>query len=324
MRRIILWYNANRKSIWKMIGVIVAAILVLQLVRFIWKQNQINQQQVQTQNIDKTNEIIDKFNSLTLEENKSPITGQEITTGQTKALEVLDQFMTYCNNKQINEAYNLLSADCKNEMYPTVQHFKNSYYNTAFAGKKKNINIENWTGNIYKIKYMEDALSTGVYTTQNTIQDYITLTHDNEKQIKLNINNYIGKQEVNKQLEAYGIKIKVVEKDTYMGYETYTFEITNNSDNPILMNDINNIDCMYLEDANGIKYNAYMHELSEAELKLALKETKTLKVKYYNQYSSMKKINKIVFSKVILKHNAYVNYRNPGYYKDYGVIQINL
>ena len=109
-----------------------------------------------------------------------------------------------------------------------------------------------------------------------------------------------------------------------MDYETYTFEITNNSDNTILLNSSNNTDTMYLEDKNEIQYFAYTHELSEAELKLASKETKKIKIKYYNKYSSTRKIENIVFSKIILNYYAYVNYQNVGYYRDYGVIQIDI
>lgn len=321
MKRIIIWYNANRKSIWKTIGVIVIAYVTLQLVQYIWKQNQIKPNNTNVPNIDQINDIQNKLNSVTLGEDKSTISGEKITNEQVSALEVIDTFVNYCNNNKINEAYSLLSEECKNEMYPRVEDFKNGYYNVIFSDKK-NVSVENWTKNIYKVKYMNDALSTGIYEQENTIQDYITVVMDKEK--KLNINNYVGKQEIGKETEAYGIKVKLVEKDTYMDYETCTFEVTNNSNNPILLNDNNNMDCMYLEDTNGIKYTAYIHELAEAGLNIPLKTTKRVKIKYYNRYSSNKTIKKVVFSKVILKYNAYANYQNPGYYTDYGIIEINL
>lgn len=323
MKRIILWYNANRKTIWKIIGVVVVAIVVLQLVQYIWKQKKITENEI-TQSTNHTSDINSKLNSITLQEDKSVISGEKVSNGQASSLETLDTFIEYCNNNKITEAYNLLSEDCKKEMYPKVENFKNSYYNAIFSGKKKNISVENWTGNIYKVKYINDALSTGIYETENTIQDYITLTTDSEGNTKLNINNYIGKQEIGKEINAYDIKVKVIEKHTYMDYETYVFEVTNNSNAVILMNDNNNMDTMYLQDGNEIKYNAYTHEIAEANLKIGLKETKNVKIKYYNKYSSNKKIQKVVFSKVILDYNAYINYQNPGYYKNYGTIQITL
>ena len=83
---------------------------------------------------------------------------------------------------------------------------------------------------------------------------------------------------------------------------------------------------MYLEDKNGIKYYAYKHEISEAELNLLSKETKKINIKYYNKYSSSKSINSIVFSRIILNHAAYINYKkiNMGFYQDYGILKIIL
>ena len=322
MNRIILWYNANRKSIWKIIGVVVIVIIVIQLFRYLWKQNEIIQGNKVLKNTNDNTQII--LNSIGLQDKESVITGEKISNGQVNLLEVLDTFVDYCNNNQITKAYNLLSEDCKNEMYPTEESFKKGYYNTIFLGKKRNITVENWTKNIYKVKYMEDALSTGIYTTENAIQDYITIKSDEQGNIKLNINSFIGKQDIDIEKEVYGIKVKVIEKHTYMDYETYTFEITNNSNNIILINDSNNTESMYLQDTNELKYTAYTHELSETELKLALKETKKVTIKYYNKYSSSKRIKNIVFDKVILNYSAYANYQNPGYYRNYGTIQISL
>lgn len=321
MRGIIHWYNANRKLIWRIIGISIITIVVLQLVRFLWKQSE----ESQTGNIIiSSNSLETSLNSITLEEEKSVVTGENISEGQTSLLKVLDEFVYFCNDNNINKAYNLLSDDCKSQMYPTVQEFKNNYYNKIFSGKAKNISVENWVGNIYKVKFLDDALSTGIYNTENTIQDYITLTKDNEGNIKININNYIGKQEINVQKNDRNFNVKVIEKQKYMDYEIYTFEITNNLNTVVLLNDLNNLDTMYLEDSNNIKYYAYTHELSEAELKLNSRETKKISIKYYNKYSSSKNINNIVFTRIILDYNAYANYQNVGYYDNYGTMNISL
>ena len=60
-------------------------------------------------------------------------------------------------------------------MYSTKEKFETNYYNKIFGKNKKNVSVENWINNIYKVTFLEDALSTGVYTTQNNVQDYITI-----------------------------------------------------------------------------------------------------------------------------------------------------
>ena len=322
MKGIILWYNANRKTIWKIIGVVVVAIIGLQLIQYIWQQR--NKQNTYITDTNEVDVIGSRLNTITMRESKSVVTGETITQGQASALTTLDTFVKYCNENKINEAYNLLSDECKNEMYPKVENFKQSYYNAIFAGGKKSISAENWLGNIYKVQFVNDALSTGVYDKQSTIQDYITLVGDEQGNIKLNINNYIGRHEINKEIERYNIKTKVIEKNMYMDYETYTFEITNNSGAVVLLNDNKMTDTMYLEDKNNLKYTAYTQEIPQVNLQIGLNETKRVTIKYYNKYSSNRSIQKIVFGQVVLDYNAYKNYLNPGYYKNYGIIEIDL
>jgi len=320
MYKIIRWYNQNRKKVWKMIGIFMLVIIVIQMADKITEQNQNNT----LNNISNIQEETVNLDQITINDNKSVITGDTLSNTQKNVIEVIDDFVAYCNNKQINEAYNLLSEDCQKEMYPTVAIFQENYYNNVFKGTIKNISAENWVGNIYKIKFMEDALSTGIYNAENGIQDYITGVENEENEIKLNINSYIGKEEINSQNEDNDVEIKVLEKHQYIDFETYVFEVKNNTDNTILLNDLNNEDTMYLEDQNNIKYTAYMHELSEGELKVFSKQTKRLTVKFYNRYGSRKKIENVTFLKIILNYSAYSNFNNIGYYRDYGTIQINL
>jgi len=321
MNTIIRWYSQYRKKIWRIIGVFAIVIIVVQMMQWISVQG-LKRKTGSTIDIGKNEEI--DINESTLVNDKSSVTGEKITKSQKNIVETIDEFIEYCNNKQISEAYNLLSEDCKNEMYPTVNVFEELYFNKIFFGKTKNISAENWVGNIYKIKFIENALATGGNNTGEAMQDYITGEQDEEGNIRLNINGYIGKEEINQQTENYGIKIKVSEKHKYMNFETYVFQITNKTDNTILLNSRDSLEAMYLEDKNNTKYTAYIHELSEAELKLIPGETKNVSIKYYNKHGSSKKIENIIFSKIILNYNFYSSMENNEYYNDYGKIQIKL
>ena len=321
MYRLIHWYNIHRKSIWKIIIIIIAVIAGIQLVSYVWRQtNSSNQNTTTTQNVSNSLEL----NSITLEETKSVVTGDSLSNNQISMLETLDTFVEYCNDGNIDEAYSLLSNDCKEQVYTTVDSFEENYYNNIFTGEKKSINVENWYGNIYKVEYIQDALSTGTYDTSRTIQDYITLIQDDDGNTKLNINSYIGKTELNVEETSYDITIKVVEKNTYMDYETYTFEIKNNTENTILMSNLDNLKDMYLLDSNELKYAAYTHELSEAELRFFAKETRNVTIKYYNKYSSSREITEVVFSNIILNYDDYSEYSSTTYYQDYATIEIDL
>lgn len=323
MDKVIRWYNTNRKAIWKVIGIAIVIIIAIQVWIHLWRENKYKEQADQvTQNSSTT--VGGNLNTIALSEDKSVVTGEAISSGQTGLLELIDTFITHCNNGKVNEAYELISNDCKKEMYPTVAYFKANYYDKVFKGKSKSVTTENWIKNIYKVKFADDALASGVYNESSIIQDYITVIQDEDGSQKLNINSYIGKQNINIEKEMININTKIIEKRQYMDFEKYVFEITNKTSNTILLNDADYLDQMYLQDKNGLKYNAYTNEITEAELTLRPGETRKVAIKYHNKYSSTREIRSIVFSRIILNYTAYASYQNPGLYGDYGTIQIDI
>ena len=132
------------------------------------------------------------------------------------------------------------------------------------------------------------------------------------------------KQQINKTQESNNVKIKVVETNVYFDYQSFTFEITNNGDTPILINDPSIDSTMYIEDKNGTQYQAYTHELSENDKKIQAGYTQTVTIKYYSRYSSNKIMKYVAFDRIILNYSAYSHYTNVGAYKDYGGIKIEL
>ena len=299
MHRIISWYNQNRRRVWTAILAIFIAALVWYAVIQISNERTDNEEgnisTTQTSKID-TNDL----NSITMQGQKSVISGDNITTTQ-KEISILDSFVEFCNNGRIQEAYNLLSDECKEEMYPNLKYFNESYYKKIFGNGNRNVTTENWIGNTYKVDFHEDALSTGRYSTDSTIQDYITIVKASDGNNKLNINNYLGRTKLDKTITNSNIDIKIVSRDSYMDYEYYTFEIKNNSDKAIALGDIDDLEATYLSDKNNLKYNAYMNEMTQNKLVVEPQQSTTLKIKYFNQYSSTREIKKLTF--LFLKFN---------------------
>ncbi len=302
-RRIVEWYIKNKKTIQIIIFIAIVVIIVNLIVKYLSK---LEIEKSDLENINEnisTEQKIGNYTDIYVKDDTSVITDEKITSSQITMLETIDKFFNYCNAKKIDEAYNLLSDECKEEVYSSIESFKSNYYDKIFNGNNKNITTECWNNNIYKVKIEDDALSSGVYTQNNTIQDYITIVQNKDEEIRLNINGYIGRKELNKETTTENITITTLKSDTFMDYQIYTFRITNNTDNTILLDDKNNIDNMYLEDENSNKYTAYINEISEEKLTISPGETKEIVIKYYNKYSSTKRIKNIVFNKIILNHN---------------------
>lgn len=324
MNKFIRWYNQNRKKVWKYIVIVVIFIGLIQLINYFYsKQNEKELRNADIQSITNTTMINDNLNSVRVDDANSSLTGNPISERQSTQVGIIDNFISFCNDGNLQEAYNLLTQECKEEMYPTIEKFQETYYNPVFENARKNVSVENWIDNIYKVNINEDFLSTGKYSKENTIQDYITVV-EKDGQYQLNINGYIGRKEIQKSKENANITIEVQEEDSYMDYREYKIKITNYSDNTIVLDDGVNIEAMYIEDDNGVQYSAYTHELSEAQLTISPRETRELKIKYYCRYGSEKRIDKLVFSRMILDNETYVTLQNKSFYNRYANFEIEI
>lgn len=326
MNRFMRWYNQNRKTVWKLIGIIVIVIIVIQLINHYYKvknEEELNNNS-QTQNTTTNSSINSNYNNVRVDDKNSVLSGSEISSSQEEQIKVIDTFVDYCNKGDVESAYQLLTDECKQEMYPQLDNFVNSYYNETFANSEKDASVENWTGNIYKVQIHDNMLATGKYSKETTKQDYITIIETEDEQYRLNINGYIERDEINKSKEDKQIKMTVKYADTYMDYAKYTIEITNNSNQTISLDDRANVESMYIRDDNGNHYPAYTHEINSAELQVSPRETKEVTIKYYSKYGSTKDINRLVFSKMILNYGAYEIFENKSLFNDYGVFEIEI
>ena len=194
------FYNQNRYMIWIIILILVAIIVLIQILNsFISKRNDIEES-------NKQNTVIKSSNN-NINENYSVITGQEV---KKEVSQVIDDFVYCCNNNEPEKAYALLSDECKKALYPTLDDFTTKYYQKLFKGNITYL-YQSWiTYNnkyTYKIDFIEDMLSTGK-ASNTSITDYYTIVKQNEA-YKLNINKFIGIENINKSTTRNNIKITI-------------------------------------------------------------------------------------------------------------------
>lgn len=283
------FYDQNRKGIWIAVIIIALFIICLQLINsFVADENKNN-----------TNSM--NLNSSTVNTGNRNFT---VTSGNTSALgesvskskveedsQLITTFFDNCNNENLEDAFNMLTDECKEEMFSTVDDLREYYYNNIFNGERKSFEIENWANNTYKVDIVPDMLATGKSNNGEVMQDYITVNEG-----KLNINNYIGRTTVEESKEQDGVTITVNYKDTYMDYEKYNITVQNEGDTEITLDSLENPDTMYIEDRNEVKYSSYNHEITKEQMKIAKGTTSTIEIRYYSTYVSTKDIRRIVFS----------------------------
>lgn len=314
MNRMIRFYNQNRKKLFVIGIIIVFLFILLQLFNNILKQRDENIKS--NINIIKNTNKIENENILISD--KSISNGKRLPDSKlNEDIDIIKKFIEFCNNKKFEEAYNLLTDECKEEMFLNLNDFVNIYYTSLFNGEEKNYTIENWSLNTYQVNFIGDILSTGKVDEVKNKQDYITIVNQGNNEYKININNYIGRTNINRQTEHENIKINIESKDTYNDYEIYNISVENNTNNIVLLDTGDNPKSVYLLDDKDMKYYFYNNEIVQNKLIIKDGLKSKLKVKFYNSYSSTRSIEQLIFSKVILNYNEYKELEDKTQYNFY-------
>lgn len=308
IHNLLRYYYQNKYKIWGVIAFIVLLILVIQVVNFMVTQmNGQDSNNHISSNISTSNTLINnKETNSYITGDTSAVTGEQInTTNLENARVIIENFISACNNGNIEEAYSYLSDDCKQELYTDVNQFKTLYYDAIFGGNKKNASIENWILNTYKVDITEDIMATGNANGIKT-QDYMTVVKNNDE-IKLNINSFVGIEEINKEQTVENIKFTILNIKTYVDYEEYELQVENNTGNRILLDSQQNTKSIYVQDDNETEYYSYSNEILSELLSINNGFSTRLTIKFYKSYSLDNPTNNIVFSDVILNYNDNIN-----------------
>lgn len=314
MNRFIRYFNQNRVRIIITILIVVFIIVLIQTINYILKQSQ--------PDIQPTNQTEIEDTSIPSE---SVITGEKIEKETTEVnTDIIKQFVEFCNNKQYENAYNLLSQDCKDELYNTLDSFISNYCNNIFTADMT-YNLELWYNAsntyTYRITYFENnILATGNINPSNNVEDYITIIKG-ENETKLNINSFIEKENVNStQTSENGeVTITVNNRYIYRNYERHLVTIKNNTDKTILLSEGTNSNDICLVDTNDVEYDSIMNEIPLVSLELAPGMERTLDIRFYKMYNLYRTIESVAFKRIILDKEAYE--QNAG---NAAIISINI
>lgn len=298
MNSIIRMWNQNRKKIIIIVLIVAFCFLVLQILNNIAKEN------IRKQNME------NKINNENISDKKLPttsiITGEKVNKQTTENnVKIIEEFSNMCNEGKIQEAYNLLTPNCKQALFETVEDFKNNYYDIIFK-ETRTTKIENYknsvTTNTYAVTFYEDIISTGNVGQANNYKDYITVEKDTNK---LNINSLITSKNIEKENTKSGIEVKALRQEIYIDYEIYKFEFQNNTQNTVLLDTLKNSKSIYILDRNGIKYGSFATEVASSLFELPMYTTKSFSIKFNKRYNPVDETKKIVFSDIILNYEQY-------------------
>ena len=314
------WYYENKGKIWIGILVMLAVVFFIQIVNNFNK----NKKEESSNKSSITQNTINNEISGKLEGTTSLISGSNsVNRNLEKHTSTIDTFIKHCNAGQIEDAYKLLTDECKEEVFPSLESFKNKYYNNVFK-TYKTYSIQNWLGNTYKLKLTEDALTTGkVSSNSSYLQEYVTVV-EKDSEYKLNINNYIGRTSINKNTTVNGITVNIESKETFMDYSEYTVRIQNTTDKTILLDNGKRTDTIYLLDENNVEEYVNTGEIIYSNLKLIPRENKKYTFKFSNSYSNTRVMRYLVFKNIIMDFDEYNETLDKNNYNKFTKITVSV
>ena len=301
MYKLIRFYNQNRAKIWIVIIAIIFIFVIIQLFNYAAKQQLEEDAKKATENTNNINKYEEKSESM--------VSGGRVDDMfQEEYGQLLDNFLSNCISGNYEQAYQLLSKSCKEELYPTVKSFQSDYCDGKFDTGKE-YDFQSWISDvaiIYQIKIYDNLLQSG-NANINYIEDYYTIVEENNED-KINISGFVDKRNYNNLQESYEkIIVKVKTISDYMDYENIKLEVKNNSDKDIMLDSKNNTDTTYVVDSRGNDNYALLNENSNEELVVKANSSREITIKFAKPYQSELFTRKICFTNIVLDYNQILN-----------------
>ena len=315
--------NRNQKTIIYIVIAIVFIIIIFNGVNYYYtKKEEKNQKDILDNNITIENNYYNennvKFNDIKTESVKN-LNNDTIENTMKK-------FVSYCNSGDYNSAYNMITDECKTALkYNNAKIFKETYMDIRFE-EPQEYKLTKWASDNNKVvclvSFNGDILASG--GAEFTVNDeYYTFVNKDYK-YKINLNNYIYGEEKNEKYIFDNINVKIKNINYYSRYQEITMEITNKTDKSIAIAGNDSGTNVYLTNNNGTKYYAINSEFNEGkDVEIIKDETKEITVRFNKTYSSSNTVNKLVFSKVILDYQEYMNTHNRTSYSNIKMIEID-
>lgn len=169
------------------------------------------------------------------------ISGDKVTSKKTQndIEEKIKEYMEFCNKKEYESAYNLLSDECKEYKFKnSISKFKD-YIDIMFNGNKI-YSIQDYSNKdniyIYQVSIFEDIMATGMSNedSDEVDEEKVVLTKEGND-YKLSVSGFIKVETMEKVLEDDYMKITVAKKVTYYDKVIYTVKIKNKTTNAIVI-----------------------------------------------------------------------------------------
>ncbi len=289
MERIRRFFNQFKKQIFYTIIAVVMGFAILQTFNTLAKKQ-------------REKEELSIGESADYEKDYSVITGEYRPESLYKGeVEVLNKFVNFLNEKNYEQAYNMLGDDCKEVLYPNIDVFIQGYCNNYFS-TKKTCKFQSWNDTTYQVQIRDDAADSGVYQTTDYLQDYYTVRGE-----KLYIGGFVKREEIGKEANKSKVLVKVNYIDYYINYTELNFIVTNTSEKKVYIDLKEDERAITIEDKNGINFPSNVSEIAMENLKVNPGEDKTNTLRFEVAYRNELEFTKFKIGKLFKERSGLIN-----------------
>lgn len=302
--------DQNYKSIFKVALIVVFIIFIIRLL------NYYSEEKAKKDKILLYEKIAEQER-----EDRGEFTEEDFNVESDSVTKAMRSFVKYCNEKKIDQAYLMLTDDCKEVLYPTIEDFQEKYVNIVY-NSKRDYEIKEWStsrSEVYLVTLYEDMLATG--GLGDIRYEYYTFIKDKNGNYKLNVNNFISRENKNKSITQDGIKVTISQVDVYAKYQEVEITINNETDKRVKLTG-NIFENIFLQNSEDAKYNSLNSEFDLEEIVLEPNETRDFKVTFNKYYDLSNPVKHLVLPNIIMDYDEYLKCEDKQNYNNRQTIKI--
>lgn len=223
---------------------------------------------------------------------------------QTPIEDTIDDYINKCNNKDYSGAFELLTTDCKTHVFGDSLDNFTTYASSVFPNKKR-YSIQNYSNfgqaYIYNVKLIDDIIATGLTNQSYAYYEEKFAVKEEDEKIKLNVNDYMGFNDLKKVAEDDYLKIRVENKEEFYSFEIYSVKITNKTDKKIVL-----YDGIVGNELSLISGQDERNPINVKDtITLEPGETRTFEITFNKYYDESTKASEIAFNKIRIMTEQY-------------------
>ena len=225
--------------------------------------------------------------------------GKGVPKSAQKTIEnIFEDFVKFCNDKDYESAYNILSTECKEAIYPKIEDFK-KYVDSVFT-EYKTYNIQNYSNvngiYVYNLRLLNDILSTGMTGEDYRYYEEKCAVVEENDEYRLAIRGYITKEDLGiiANNDDY-LRIEIASRTLKYDTETYNVKITNKSDNIIVLRDSTERDEIVLNISDQLRD---LNMDSDQNIVIAPGQTANLNLEFTKYFDDGRTSKQLIFNAI--------------------------